>query len=143
MSGVKTCSVPQTWVASESRRIFQTVAERFGGRGIKSQVRSVASELGVEFDLARRLRYGRIGGRAFPEVWAAFRKWEAKQEATGQVELRKIHERLDALERGLQHVSQATDMDSEPLARPLGSDHGPGGAKVRPLDKPRARRRAA
>jgi hypothetical protein len=123
MGQSKACSVPQAFLVSESKRIFQAVAKCHGGEKMKAQIRSVSIDLGIEFDVARRARYGRIGGRAFPGLCDAFVKWNEVQRERGMIELRELHDRIVSLERGKSNAHEASDMDGASASRcsPLSS----------------------
>jgi hypothetical protein len=117
MGQSKACLIPQTFLVSESKRIFDAVAKCHGGEKIKGQIRSVALALSIDFDMARRARYGRIGGRAFPALCDAFVKWNEVQRERGMIELRELHDRIVSLERGITDASQASDMVSASIYR--------------------------
>lgn len=86
----------QTFPGSEGRRMFFDVARRYGGHKVKAVIRLVAKDLGISFDVALRMRKGRIGARAFPQCWSAYRHW---------IEQRSGHE-LEALRARIERLEQ-------------------------------------
>ena len=98
MRSAKAGLCPETYLGSVAQQIYRDVASRYGGEKIKSQIRSVAQVLGVKHDLAVRARKGRLGARAFPKWWEAYRKWDAEQREIGNLEWRDLDLRVARLE---------------------------------------------
>ena len=90
----KSCAV-RTFLALEAKRIVRAAASPKGGDKIKGQVRAASRALGVPFDMALRAWHGRIGYRAFPVLYQAWRRFEERNER----DLKALWARLDRLER--------------------------------------------
>lgn len=115
MSAGKSCLLPQLFLTLEARRVYGNVARNFADQKIKGQIRDVSRALGVKHDTVVRAKYGRIGGRAFPKLWAAYLRWDAEQTALGNLEWRDLDARIARLENLLDRGnSQAAAQTCKP-----------------------------
>ena len=100
----------QAFLSLEAKRIVRAAANPRGGDKIKGQVRSASRALGVPFDMAQRAWHGRIGYRAFPVLYQAWRRFEERNER----DLKGLWARLDRLEREVRGANhpETSDLDS-------------------------------
>jgi hypothetical protein len=106
VSSEKTCLLPQAILVSEAQRIIRAAAETKGGEKVKAQIRNAAKNLGIEHDMALRAWHGRIGSRAFPTLYDAWRRYDDRSKALAERELTAMWERLDRVEQAVASLTQ-------------------------------------